>query len=273
MKKYTLAAAILSVTAGLIAGCGGGGSSSTQTTSVTGKVADGYLANATVFLDKNGNYQLDAGEPSTMSDANGNYTLNIDPADMGKYPIVAIATAGTTVDKDTNMPVTASYVLSMPANAVSGTVNSNFISPISSQLREMVETGKYATIQDAMTALSSKLGVPAGTNMLADYMATNNVGMHTAAQQIANLMETQAAQVMAASGSGAQANRYRGMMGTIFSNFTSFRGPGNTYSPSAQQNMISAMDAVLATIPANQAGMPLRNMSSAFRAGAGMMGR
>lgn len=98
MKKHLVTiAAVLIV--GLIAGCGGGGSSPATTTSVSGKVADGYLVGATVFLDKDGNYQLDVGEPSTTTDANGAYTLNVDPADVGKYPLLAIAIKGQTIEK------------------------------------------------------------------------------------------------------------------------------------------------------------------------------
>jgi hypothetical protein len=269
MKKYLVTAALL--TAGLIAGCGS--SSNAPTASVSGKVADGYLVNATVFMDKNGNYQLDPGEPSTVTDMNGAYTLKVDPADMGKYPIVAVATQGITMDKDTGSTVTSSYVLSMPAGVTSGTVNSNFISPLSSQLREMMETGKYTKLEDAMNDLSAKLGVPAGTNMLADYMASNNVGMHTAAQKMANLMGTQAAQVMGSNGGGTvQVDRYRGMMGTIFSNFSSVRGQN---SQTAMTNMANAMTAALANIQTTKPGAPYRNMSTAFQGGMGlgMMGR
>ena len=73
-------ATIIAMTAGCgtsgdgptIAGVGTGG-----TGTVSGKVADGYLVNANVFLDKNGNYVLDVGEPSAMTDINGAYSLNI----------------------------------------------------------------------------------------------------------------------------------------------------------------------------------------------------
>jgi hypothetical protein len=274
MKKYLVTAAAV-LTVGLIAGCGNNGSSTpttSSTTSISGKVADGYLVNATVFMDKNGNYQLDAGEPFATTDANGAYTLKIDPADVGKYPIVALATKGVTIDMDNpTQTLTNSYVMSLPKNSVSGTVSSNFISPMSTQLREMMETGNYATLQDAMNALSTKLGMPAGTNMLQDYMAANHVGMHTAAQNIATVMGTQMAQVM---GSGAvppttvQVDRYRGMMGAIFSNMSAIRG-GN-----AQTNMPILMNTItnfLGTIPMAGPGLPYRNMSTVFRGGMGMM--
>jgi hypothetical protein len=271
MKSYTLTVAAL-LAAGLIAGCGGGGGTTpvAGTSLVSGKVADGYLVGATVFLDKNGNYQLDAGEPSTTTDLNGNYTLTVDPADVGKYPIVALATKGQTIDKDTGMAVTSSYVLSMPATAISGTVSSNFISPMTSELREMMETGKYATMQQAMTDLAAKLKMPAGTNMLEDYMLANNTAMHTAAQNMASLMGSQMAQMMGTSGTTTtvDVNRYRGMMGTIFSNMSSIKGSN---SQTAMTTLMGTMTTALGNMPMTGAGQPYTNMSTAFRGG--MMGR
>ena len=270
LHKITAVSAIL--VAGLIGGCGGGSGSSTPsatTSSISGKVADGYLVGATVFLDKNGNYQLDAGEPSATTDANGGYTLNVDPADMGKYPIVAMATKGVTIDKDTGATVTNSYVLSMSKDSISGTVNSNFISPMSSQLREMMETGKYATVQLAMEDLRVKLGMPVGTNMLADYMASNNTTMHTAAQNMASLMGGQMSQVMTTSGATTtiDVNRYRAMMGMISSNMSSITGSN---SQAAMTTLMSTMTTTLGNMPMMSVGQPYQNMSTAFRGG--MMG-
>jgi len=266
--KTNMLAVLTIITAGIIAGCGSSGSS-TPTTSISGKVADGYLVGATVFMDKNNppNYQLDQGEPSTTTDANGAYTLNVDPADVGKYPIVAMATKGVTIDKDTGTAVQNSYLLSMPATAISGTVSSNFISPMSSQLREMMETGKYATMQQAMSDLRAKLGMP-GADMLADYMAANNTAMHTAAQNMASLMGNQMAQVLSTSGTTTtvDVNRYRGMMGTIFSNMSSIKGS----SSNTQSTMSNLMGTMTANLPNITAGQPFRNMSAAFRGG--MMG-
>jgi len=278
MKKHliTTAAALLAI--GLIAGCGGGGTTPTgsSTALVSGKVADGYLVGATVFMDKNGNYLLDAGEPFATTDANGAYTLTVDPADVGQYPIVAMAIKGVTIDKDTNVAVTNSYVLSMPKDSVSGTVSSNFISPMTTQVREMMETRTY-TMQQAMDQLRTQLGLQAGTNIMADYMADpNNANyqtMHTAAQNMATLMGSQMAQVMATNGATVDVNRYRGMMGTIFSNMSSITGPN---AQTTMSNLMGTMTTTLSNMPA---GMPFRNMSTAFRGGMmggtsnGMMGR
>ena len=267
LKNITAVTVILA--AGIIAGCGSSGSTAPSTTStISGKVADGYLAGATVFLDKNGNYQLDAGEPFATTDANGAYTLNVDTADMGRYPIVAMATKGVTIDKDTGVAVTNSYLLSMPKDSISGTVSSNFISPMSSQLREMMETGKYATVQQAMDALRLKLGMP-GVNMLTDYMLANNTAMHTAAQNMASMMGSQMPQIFVSSSSGTtvDVNRYRGMMGIIFSNLSSIKGAG---SQTTMTSLMGTMTTTLTNMPMINAGQPYRNMSTAFSGG--MMG-
>lgn len=270
MKKRmaTIAAAL---TVGLIAGCGGGGSTSAPSATVSGAVADGYLVGATVFLDKDGNYRLDAGEPTTITDANGAYTLVVDPADVGNYPIVAMAIKGVTIDHDTNLPVQSSYILSLPKESVSGTVSSNFISPMSTQIRELMATDKY-TMQQAMDQLRTRLGLPAGVDMMADYMAypndENYQDMHTAAQSIASLMGSQMAQVLSTSGSTTtvDVNRYRGMMGSIFSNMSSIRGS----NPNSQAAMSNLMGTMMTDLQSITPGQPFRNMSTSFRGG--MMG-
>jgi len=267
MKRQLLAAASL-IMVGLVAGCGGSSTApaNSSTSAITGKVADGYLVGASVFLDKNGNYQLDTGEPSATTDENGAYTLTVDAADVGLYHIVALAIQGVTVDKDTNQAVANSYLLSLPKYSVSGTVSSNFISPISSQLREMMETGKYATIQQAMEDLRVRLGMPAGTNMAADYISGGNQRMHSAAQNMATLMGGQMPQVFGTHSSvtTVDVNRYRGMMGAIFSNISSI---GGTDAQTAMNNLMSTMTSQMANIAP---GQPFRNMSTSFRGG--MMG-
>jgi hypothetical protein len=275
MKKQILTIAAV-VTVGLIAGCGGGGSSTpTSSTAVSGKVADGYLIGATVFLDRNGNYQMDAGEPSTTTDANGAYTLNVDPADMGKYPILAMAIKGQTIDKDTNQTVPNSYILSMPAAAMSGTVSNNFISPMSTLIREKMAANPGMTLTDAMTQLRNQMNLPAGADMMSDFVAGSQTGMsaaqsqtmHTIAQQMAGLMSGQAPLVM--NGSGVNQNRYRSMMAAINSNMSAIAANvinGQGMNSTFMTGMMSQMQAQLGAMPmgggfANYSGM-FRNMTS-----------
>lgn len=260
MKKQLMAVAVV-VVAGMLAGCGG--SSSTTSAKVAGKVADGYLEKATVFLDKNGNYRLDAGEPSTETNASGAYTLDIDPADLGNYPIIAVAVRDVTIDRDTDLPVANSYLLSLPKDSVSGTVNGNFISPLTTQVREMMETGNY-TMDQAMEQLRLKLHLPEGTDMMGDYIAGQNQAMHTTAQNMATLMGGQMGQVFqGGSDTVVDVNRYRGMMGAMFSNISSVRASN---SDATMTQLMTQMTASLDPITIAQ---PFQNMSSYF--GGGMM--
>jgi hypothetical protein len=267
MKKQLVIAASL-LTASLIAGCGGSGSTSAPV--ISGKVADGYLVNAQVFLDKNFNYTLDPGEPNTVTDATGAYTLTVDPADVGKYPVVAVAIAGQTTDLDNPAQTVAnSYVLSMHAVSVrssatgdvSGNV-SNFISPISTQIREMMESGKYATVQAATEALRAELGMPPTTNMLGNYIANSNSSMHTAARNMVAQMGGQMTQVMP--GNKLDINRYRGMMGAIFGNMSTIR-TSSTQQEAAMIQMRENMAQTIAAVPMMTQGQPFKNFSTAFR--------
>lgn len=264
MRLATLMAA-----AAIIAGCGGvgtggtggtrnPGNGNTATTSVSGKVADGLLANATVFLDKNGNYQPDRDEPTTATDQNGSYTLVVDSADMGRYPIVAVATRGITVDKGTGLTVPNSYLLSFPATAVTDMPDGNFISPISTQVAELMNTGKYATVQDAKDRLSTQMGLAPGTDILMDYVGTGNSLMQTAAQNMASLMGSQASLVFSGNGTESiDVNRYRAMIGTIYVYL-----PAITVT-ATQTNTVTA--SITSSVASISSGQPFRNMSASFR--------
>lgn len=234
MQKIVNYAAAVVLCAGIITGCSGSGGDQMMSgsTSVTGKVADGYLANAVVFLDKNGNYQLDAGEPNMITDPTGSFTLTIDQADLGRYPIVALAVKDQTIDMDApGVTLGNSYVLSMHALSItqdlSGTVTgtvSNFISPISTLIRETLEANPAMTVAEAMTQVRNQLNLPPAINMQRDYVFGSMSGahkpefqkMHRVAQDMAGLMGQQAGLVM--SGRNLQITPYRQMMGQIGDN-------------------------------------------------------
>ncbi|GAM10866.1 hypothetical protein OR1_03166 [Geobacter sp. OR-1] len=278
MKKILAAAGLMSVA--LVAGCGSSGSGSASsssvtpagTTTVSGAVADGYLQNAQVFLDKNGNYQLDAGEPSTTTDQTGAYTLNIAPEDLGKYPVVAVAIKGQTIDMDNpGQTLQNSYVLCIPATATSGTV-SNFISPMSTLLRAKLEANPGMTLADAMTQLRNQLGLPGGMNMLGDYVAGAKAGqyraqyqaMHQAAQQMASLMADQAALVM--NGTSVNAGRFRSMMGLMNQNLQQIADNSNQglgMNSTFMNSMRGQMQGMLGVITTSTGGFG--NYSGMFR--------
>jgi hypothetical protein len=268
MKTQALAALCI-ISAGIIAGCGSGSGSVAVPTSITvsGKVADGYLSGAEVFLDKNGTYQWDGVEPRTTTDANGAYSMTVSATDAATYPMVARAIAGTTIDRDTNTVVPNSYVMSAPAG------NAGFISPMTTLIREKMAANPGMTLSNAMIQLRNQMNLPAGTNMMADYVSGSQSGMmgntaqfqamHSIAQQMAKLMAGQAGQVM--TGSSVNVSRYRSMMGTINSNMSGIAANvmnGQGMNSAYMTTMMSTMQSQLGTIPMTGGFM---NYSAMFR--------
>lgn len=271
--------AVLVTVIGALSGCSGtaGNQMHAGKTAVAGKVADGYLANAVVFMDKNSNYQHDSGEPETTTDQTGSFTLTIDPADVGKYPIVVLAIKDQTVDLDTNQAVANTYVLSMHAVAVASTTAnsltgavSNFISPISTLIRENLEANPGMTFAEAGALVRNQLNIPAGVRIHGDYIFGSYSGlhkndyhhMHQAAQEMAGLMGDQAGLVM--NGRTPQLGRYRQMLGQIGTNLPHI---SNNINQGARRGS-SPMNAIHAGISGSVAGIPpaagFSNISSLF---------
>jgi len=265
MRKVFTAGIIL--IAATIAGCGGGSGSSgpATTTTVSGKVADGYLIGAEVFLDKNGNYQWDGVEPRTTTDANGAYSMTVPAADAAIYPMVARAIAGTTIDKDINIPIMNSYIMSAPAGAT------GFISPMSTLLKEKMTANSNMTFTDAMIQLRNQMNFSADIDMMADYIANSQSGvnasqyqiMHTTAQQMVGLMAGESALVMP--GSSINVNRYRSMMATINTNMSGIAANaknGLNMSSPFMSNMMNTMELQISAISPASSFM---NYSAMFR--------
>ncbi|MHB8058337.1 MAG: hypothetical protein ACYDHC_10655 [Desulfuromonadaceae bacterium] len=262
MKKYVITASIVSFA--FLAGCGGGNSSSPNTT-VSGKVADGYLRGAEVFLDMNNNYQWDAGEPKTTSGAGGAYSMVVPASDAAKYPVMVRVVAGTTIDEDNiNTVIANGYVMSAPAGVA------GFVSPMSTLIREKMVANPGMTMNDAMTQLRNQMNLSADIDMMADYVAGSLSGtnlaqyqtMHVNAQIMADLMAGQAALVM--NGSGVNQNRYRSMMGTINSNMSAIAANGinSTFVTNMMSQLQAQLGAMSVTAPfMNYSGM-FRNMTS-----------
>lgn len=257
MQKNILISAALSAVV-LIAGCGGSGSGGATTAALSGVVADGYLKGAEVFLDKNGNYQWDEGEPKTMSGPGGVYKLDVAASDIGKHPVVVRVIPGSTVDEDSpGQPLHNGYIMSAPVGFCS------FISPMSTLVREKLEANPGMTLAEAMVQLRNQLNMPAGVDMFADYVAGSHAGqhqadyqdMHRVAQHMAALMAGQSGLVM--SGNSVHKGRYRVMMGEINSNLpqvadNAYQGMG--MNSSFITAMLSWMQTKLAAISTGDFG-------------------
>ena len=91
----------------------------TQTTaakkSFSGKVIDGYVSGATVFLDLNFNGELDSDEPSTISTDAGAYQLELSVKELecsSYVPLIVDVPVGA-VDEDTG-PIDEAYQMILP---------------------------------------------------------------------------------------------------------------------------------------------------------------
>lgn len=82
-------------------GCGGDNGSAPHQSSYSVTAIDGYLRNAEIWLDMNGNFTKDNGEPSAFTGERGRAELDVTGIDTPEqYSVVARAIAGKTVDED-----------------------------------------------------------------------------------------------------------------------------------------------------------------------------
>jgi hypothetical protein len=115
-----------------------------------GIVADGYLAGATLFIDVNGNKLLDSGEAWTITDADGNFSLNVNQAGT------MVAIGGT--NADTGLANT----MTLMAPSDSGVVN-----PLTTLVQAVVEASGGATTADqAVDQVLAALGLDSGLDLL-----------------------------------------------------------------------------------------------------------
>ena len=187
-----------------LAACGGSGGGDANTTSkavdsgdtadlttLSGTVADGYLRDALVYLDRNGNRLCDPDEPQARSTAGGAYTLEVAAGEGADYPVLARAIAGETVDEDSGMPVAEEYLLESPPGRWA------FISPLTTLVQREMEKNPGFNEQQAVVAVRTRLGIAEAVSLFTDYLdeaagdsdnSPEYARTHRAAQVVAGLM-------------------------------------------------------------------------------------
>lgn len=119
----------------------------------SGVVQDGYVAGATVFIDVNGNGQLDTGEPSAVTGPNGAFSI----VSNAVGSIVALGGTNT----DTGLPNT------IPLKAPLG---STVINPVTTLVAAIVESG--VSVEAAKATVAAALGIPASVDITSfDFLA------------------------------------------------------------------------------------------------------
>ncbi|MEG4146865.1 Calx-beta domain-containing protein, partial [Microcoleus sp. Pol12B5] len=139
--------------------------------SLSGIAIDGYISGATVFLDANKNGILDTNEPSTTTDSNGEFNLNIsfDIFDTNKNGEIdpsegnLVVTGGT--DTATGLP------LETPLTAPP---DSTVVTLLTSLIADLIDKG--IAPEQAQSLVKAALSLPADVDLtsLDPILATNN---------------------------------------------------------------------------------------------------
>ncbi|MCY7369635.1 MAG: hypothetical protein LH479_01875, partial [Polaromonas sp.] len=169
-------------------GCGGGGGGvgsspavpapppTAETTAVPVTVIDDAIQFATVCLDKNKNGACDAGEPAGKTEFAGNVVLQVPPADVGKFPILAVV--GTDAVDSYSGPVTTAFTMTAPADQTA------VVSPLTTLVQTTVANTGVCTAE-AAASVQSQTGV---TVSLFQDFTKNNTPEGDAASMVARMV-------------------------------------------------------------------------------------
>ncbi|MFO7527465.1 MAG: hypothetical protein R6W86_01475 [Marinobacter sp.] len=175
----------------------------------SGKVIDGYLTHARVWLDMDGDSQytpgpleielengnmavLESGEPTTMSGQGGGFALDVAELDLEPevgpdldprdYPLYAVALPGKTLEQTWrgDVPVARAFLMS----AAPGVRN---ITPLTTlaRYRSLFGLGSYLEPPEDLA------GSLAGLNLVADYVLSGDERAHAYARALARFMASQ----------------------------------------------------------------------------------
>ena len=163
---YLLSMLAVAVSAALT-GCGGDDNNESTSTTLQATAIDGYLRNALVWLDVNGNNLLDSEEPNDRSGEGGKVTLDVSGIENpGSYRLLVQAIAGETVD-ETRGAIAQSFTLSAPPGVAE-------VTPLSTLVDQKMQKEPSLDRGAAMAAIAADLGLQA-EQLLGDFIASNDV--------------------------------------------------------------------------------------------------
>lgn len=197
MRTVRLKLLSLSLVAAALSACGGGGGGGGSVTSVSGRVVDGYIGGAIVCLDENNNWQCDAGELSTRSEADGSYFLPFSGSLDGKQ-ILAEVPAGATDSDFPGVPIPKPFNLVSPAEAADkvGGAAEVTLTPFTTMVsKEMMISG--VSVTQAAEAVKVEFGL-AQTPLNFDFKAKSDDKALAAAQVLTSAIAVMQEQVKTA---------------------------------------------------------------------------
>jgi len=188
-KKSALFTLVGSATAALVLGASG--CSDNDVISSSGTVIDGYLQNAIVCVDVNGNKECDATEARNNTNLNGHFSV----ATLTSAPLVVAVTPGQTTDSlvsgQQGSAVTQDFFLTAP-------LSSSTVTPLTTLVQVGVEQGYYANFAAGSTAVAAALNVPAGTDLANyDYLSAGDARVAVAATIVTHAIASAIANIQA----------------------------------------------------------------------------
>ncbi|MFP3479385.1 hypothetical protein [Burkholderia ambifaria] len=178
-----------------LAACGGGGDSgssqpssgegstpTTPTPAVTGKAIDGYLAGATVCLDLNNSGTCESGDPSTVTDGNGQFSIPYSGDATGKTLRVEI----TPTTKDLSRPSGFQFPATFTLSQIVQPTSSQVVSPLTTLVSAQMQTGLSRS--QAIATVQGLLGGQVDPN--ADYLANKDATTQSLAAQVVDKLGT-----------------------------------------------------------------------------------
>jgi len=179
---------ILKITTAILLGivliaCGGRDNSPTTNTTkdevtISGKAVDGYISGATVCLDMNGDDSCDSDEPTTTTNVDGTYTLNVDVT--GTYTILILGGIDTATYE-----VFEGTLKDIVELDDSTTQISKIITPLTTVAAEIykeeIKTNVNYSISTAKQTLADSLGI---TKEQIEADPLTDISVYTKTQQI-----------------------------------------------------------------------------------------
>ena len=140
-----------------------------STTTLKGVVLGvGMIQGATVCLDKNDSLTCESGEPQTVSNSQGEYTLpDISTSELTTYPVIASVTTQATDLATPKVAIEKPYTLTTPIG------QQNVISPLTSLVAEVVRQYPLLTAEMGAKKIAKHMTFEAqGDILLKNYMAS-----------------------------------------------------------------------------------------------------
>ena len=147
-----------------------------QSVEISGVAVDGYLEDATVCLDKDGDQQCTEADGNTIAttNADGEYTLSVDAGDADLYPVLVQIITDTTIDSDdpNGQPVDKSSVMNAPAG------KPELVSPLTTLVQGKIASNSGMDVEAAESLVLDDLGLESDSDvsLFDDYVAKKTDG-------------------------------------------------------------------------------------------------